>query len=142
MRDAEPVARLAGGDDAVGRAARALGVRPLGIEPEPESHANRIRQRAQQRDGAVDASAHRDGGAGRRRHRAENRPERVRERVDRQCLAADRRRLEQRQSREVALEPRRVGLDDRVAVDAEPHRGPLTAATGVSEALDHWWGPS
>ena len=69
-----------------------------------------------QRNGAVDAAAHGHGDASGCRRRPEDRPERVRESVDRERLAADRRRLEQRQSRDVALEPRRVRLDDPIAV--------------------------
>ena len=60
-------------------------------------------------------------------------PERVRERVDRERLAADGRRLEQRQAREVALEPGRVGVDDPVAVHAQPDGRPLAVAARVSE---------
>ena len=69
---------------------------------------------AQQRDGAVDAAAHRDGDALGMRLRAEDLRERVRERVDGQRLAADRRSLEQRQpverrARARARRPRRCG---------------------------------
>ena len=141
VRHAEPVARLACRDHALGRAARALGVGPGRVEPEPQRHADRVRQRAQQRDGAVDAAAHRDGDASGRRLGAEDRPERVCERVDGERLAADRRRLEQRQSREVAVEPRRVRLDDPVAVDAQADGGPLAAAARVSEDLAAWRSP-
>ena len=137
MRDAEPVARLARGDHALGRAAGALGVGPVRIEPEPQRHADRVRQRAQERDRAVDAAAHRHRDAAGRRRGPEDRPERVRERVDRERLAADRRRLEQRQTGEVALEPGRVRLDDPVAVHEQPDGGPVAAAARVSEDLVH-----
>ena len=80
---------------------------------------------AQQRDGAVDAAAHRDRDARRVGRGAEDRAERVRERVDRERLAADRRRLEQRQpARASRVEPGRVRLDDPVAVDAQPDERP------------------
>ena len=133
VRHAEPMAGLARRDHAVGRAAGALGIRPVGIEPQPQRHADRVRQRAQQRDRAVDAAAHRDRDASGRRLGAEDRPERVRERVDRERLAADRRRLEQRQARDIALEPGRVGLDDPVAVHYQPHGRPVAVAARVSE---------
>ena len=68
---------------------------------------------------------------------AEDRAERVRERVDRERLAADRGRLEQRQAGERPLEPGRVRLDDPVAVDEQANRSPLAVARRVSEGLDH-----
>ena len=61
VRHAEPMTGLARGDHAVGRAAGALGVRPFGIEPEPQRHSDRVRQRAEQGNRAVDPAAHRDG---------------------------------------------------------------------------------
>ncbi len=137
VRQPEPVAGLARGDHGVGRAARALRVGPLGIEPEAQRDADRVRHRAQQRDGAVDAAAHRDRRAAGTRLGAEHRPERGRERVDRERLAADGRSLEQRQSDEPAVEPFRVRRDDPVAVDGELHRGPVAVARGISEGLDH-----
>src|SRR4051794_13770196 len=60
VRDAERVARLAGRDHRFGRAARPLGVWPVGIEPEAERHPDRVGKRAQEGDGAVDSAAHRD----------------------------------------------------------------------------------
>jgi hypothetical protein len=119
------------------RATGALGVRAGGIQPEAQRHANRVRQGAEKCHRAVHAAAHRDGDAARRRRRAEHGPDCVRERVGRERLAADARRLEQRQPGEVAVEARRVRLDDPVAGDAEPHRSPLAAATGVSKDLVH-----
>ena len=50
---------------------------------------------------------------------------------------ADRRRLEQRQPDEVALEPGRVGSDDPLPVDLEPDGGPVAAARRISEELGH-----
>ena len=137
MRDAEPVARLARCDDRLRGAARALRARPSRIEPQTERHADRVRQRAQQRDGAVDAAAHRDGGASRRTLRAEDGTERVRERVDGERLAGHCCGLEQRQSGEGPVEPGRIRLDDAVAVDDDANRGPLGVASRVSEALRH-----
>ena len=80
-----------------------------------------MRPGPQQRDGAVDAAAHRDRDALRMRVGAEDLRECVRERVDRERLAADGRSLEQRQSLEPALEPGSVRRDDAIAVDREPH---------------------
>ena len=60
----------------------------------------------------------------------EDRPDRVRQRVDGEPLAADRGRLEQRQPDERALETLGVGLHDAVTVDDEPHAGPLVATRG------------
>jgi hypothetical protein len=137
VRDAEPVAGLARRDDALGRAAGAIGVGTLGVEPEPQRHADRVGQRAEERHGAVDSAAHRDGDAPGRRTGAEDRAERVRERIDGERLSPDRGRLEQRQAVEPALEARRVGLDDPVAVHAQPDGSPLAIAARVSEHLQH-----
>ncbi len=71
------------------------------------------------------------------RARSDRRADRVRERVDRQRLAADRRSLEERQAAQVLGEPGGVGVDDHVAVDAQPNCRPVGAARGVSEELDH-----
>ena len=137
MRDAEQVTRLACRDHALGRAAGAFGAGPVGIEPEPQRHADGVRQRAQEGDRAVDSAAHGHGDASGFWLRPEDRPERIRKRVDGERLAADRRRLEQRQSCDVALEPRRVGLDDPVAVHEQADGGPLAVPAGVSEDLLH-----
>ena len=137
MRKPEAVAGLARGDHGFGRAARALRVGSLGIEPEAQRDADRVRHRAQQRDGAVDAAAHRDRRASGLRLGAEHRTERGRERIDRERLAADGGSLEQRQSDEPAVEPFRIRRDDPVAVDGELHRGPFAVARGISEGLDH-----
>src|SRR5438874_1788754 len=120
-----------------GSAARALRVGTVGIEPEAKRHSDRLRESAQERDRTVDAAAHRHGGPTRRGFRVEDGTDRVRERVDRERLAADRRRLQQCQADERPLEPGRVRLDDSVAVDDEPDGGPVAAAGGVSEDLEH-----
>src|SRR5579885_355150 len=137
VRQPERVARLARREHRARRAARALRVRPARVEPEPQRHADRLRPGLEQRDRAVDAAAHADGhalGVGRR---AERRAERVRERVDREHLAPDRRGLEQRQPAQVVREPVRVGVDDSLAVDAEPDVRPILAARRVTEQLAH-----
>ena len=61
VREPERVAGLARGDHRFRGAARPLRVGAGGIEPEPERDADRVRPRAQERDRAVDAAAHRDG---------------------------------------------------------------------------------
>ena len=137
MRDSEAMARLAGGDHRLGRAARALGVGPVRVEPEAQRDADRIGAGAEQRDGAVDAAAHRHGDAARRAAGAEHGPERRGQRVDRKRLAADGSGLEQRQARDGPLQTLGVGIHDPVAVDRQPNRRPGAITRGVSESLDH-----
>ena len=118
MREAEAVAGLARRDHRARRAAGALGVGAVRIEPEPQRDADRARPCLEQRDGAVDAAAHRDGDALRVAARAHRGADRVCERVDGQRLAADRGGLEQRQPAQVGCDAGRVGVDDRLAVHA------------------------
>ncbi len=118
MRQAQPVACLARCDHRLGGAACSIGVRPLGVEPEAKRHPDRVPARPEQCDRAVDAAAHRDSGASRLRRGAEDRPERVCERIGRQCLAANRRSLEQCEPDDRPLEARRIRFDDAVAVHA------------------------
>ena len=103
------------------------------VLPEPERHADRVRRGAEERHCAVDASAHRDGDAAGRGLGREDLSERCRERLDRERVAAGRRRLEQRQACERSLEAVTVRVDDAVAVDAQPHRAPLAGARRVPE---------
>ena len=137
VRQTEAVTGLPGGDHGVGGAAGPLGARPLRIEPEAQRHADRLGQCPQQRDGAVDAAAHRHGRAPRARRRPEDRPDRVRERVDCERLAAHRGGLEQGQACKPSVELGRVGFDDVVAVDQQPYSRPLAAARRVAEDLEH-----
>ena len=67
----------------------------------------------------------------------EDRPDRVRERVDGERLAADGGRFEQRQADERAVEAVGVGLDDSVAVEREPNESPVAPRECVSGHLDH-----
>ena len=60
VRKAQPMAGLARSDHRLRRAAGALGVGAVGIEPEAERDADRVPAGAQQRNRAVDAAAHRD----------------------------------------------------------------------------------
>ena len=137
MRDPEPVARRPGGDDRLRGAARSLGVRPVRIEPEPERDSDRVRNEPQERNGAVDAAAHRHRDARRRRRGAKAGSERVRKRVDSERLAADGSRLDQRQSNDGPLKPWGIGSDDPIALNREPDERELVAACGISADLLH-----
>ncbi len=137
VRDPEAMARLASRDHRRGRAADALARRSVRVDPEAQRHADRALAGREQRDRAVHAAAHRDGGPRRVGRRAHRGPDRVRERIGGERLPAHRRRLEQRQADEVALDPGRVGPDDPLPVDLEPNGGPLAPARGISEELDH-----
>ena len=137
MRQPEPMARLTCCDHRLGGTAGALRIGAFRVEPEAKRHADRLRCGAQERNRAVDASAHRDCGPPRARLGAEDRPERVRERVARKGVAADRGRFEQGQPLERTLEPGRIRLDDAIVVDEQANRRPFAAARRVSEGLDH-----
>ena len=137
MRKAARVARLARGEHRARRAAGALGVGPVRVEPEAQRDTDRRRPRLEQRHGAVDAAAHRNRDAVGIRGRADRGCERVRERVDRQRLAADRARLEQRQTAQVGGDARGVRVDDPAAVDAQPNGRPVGAACGIAVQLLH-----
>jgi hypothetical protein len=137
VRQAARVTRLPRGDHRRRRAARALGVGPCRIEPQPQRDADRGGAGAEQRDGAVDAAAHRDGDAPRHRVRPDFGRNRVRERVGGERLARHRRGLEQRQALERPRQPRCVGSDDPVTVHRQPHEGELGSARRVPDELDH-----
>jgi hypothetical protein len=122
------VAGSPSGENGLGRAAGTVDIRRLRIDPEPERDADRLLAGAQERNRAVDTAAHRDRDALGVRGGAEDRPECVRERVDRELVASDRRRLEQGQPLERPVEPLGVGADDPVTVDREPNQAPLAAA--------------
>ena len=81
----------------------------------------RLVARPQERDGAVDATAHRDRDPVGRGRRDEHLRERVRERVGGQRLARHRGRLQQRQPCERPSKPGRVGVENPVTLDGEPH---------------------
>ena len=137
VRQPERVAGRARREHGFGRAAGALAVGPFGVEPEPERHADRVRPGLEQGDGAVDAAAHRDRDPPRVRRSAEDRPERVRERVHGQLVAADRGCLEQGQSLERPREPFGLRTDDAVPLDRQADECPAAVAGGVSDDLDH-----
>ena len=142
VREPERVTGLPGRDHGLRRAAGALGVGPLRIEPEPERDSDRLRAGAKERDGAVDAAAHRDGDPFGIGLRAEDLRERVRERVRGERLARHGGGLEQRQPGERAREARRVGVHDPVAVDREPHKGELLPTRRISDDFEHADQPS
>ena len=127
VRQPERVARLPGADDhGVGRAAGALGARAGGIEPEPQRDADRVSAPRARSATALStppliATATRPGlGAA-----ANDRRDRVRERVRGERLARNRCGLEQRQPDERPRHPGRIRLDDALAVDDQPRRGVL-----------------
>jgi hypothetical protein len=137
VRDSEPVAGPAGGDHGLGRAAGALGIGPLRVEPEAQGDADRVSTRAQQGDRAVDAAAHRDRHPAGPRGRMENGAQGVRERVDRELVAAHRRRLEQRQSLERPLETVGLRAHDPIALHGQADVRPAAAARGIANGFDH-----
>ena len=96
-----------------------------------------LRPGAEQRDGAVDAAAHRDRDALRDRARR-GRPRPI---AFASASAASVSPAPQppraASAREGRVEPGRVGVDDPVALDREPHERELGAARGVSDDLDH-----
>ena len=108
------------------RAARALGVGRSRVVPEPERHPDRVRPGADERDGAVDAAAHRDGDAPGTRCRRKRRAKGGRECLDRERIAADCGRLDERQAFERSVEARRIGSDDRLVVDLQPDGRPAS----------------
>ena len=125
------------GDHSRRRAARALDVAPLRVDPEPQRHSDRLRSGAEQRHRAVDAAAHRDRDPLRVASRPEDRPDRGGERVHGELVAADGGRLEQGQPLERPVEPLGVRRDDPVAVDGEPDEAPLAVPGRISDDFDH-----
>ena len=107
------------------RAACALGVGRSRVLPEPERHPDRVRPGADEGDGTVDPAAHRDGNAPGTRCRRERRAKCGRECLDRERIAADCGRLDERQSFERTVEARRIGSDDRLVVELAAGRRPM-----------------
>ena len=137
VRNAERVAGLPRGNHSRGRAANPLGARTVRVGPEPERDADRVRASPQQRNRRVDPAAHRHRHADRRRSGSEDGPDRVRKGVHRQRLPADGGRLEQAQPPQVGVEPVRVGIDDPVALDAQPDERPAAVTRRVTCNLGH-----
>ena len=67
---------------------------------------------------------------------ANDRGDRVRKRIRGERLARHGGRLEQREADERPLETRRVGLDDDVVLDDQPHGGVVLAARGVADQFE------
>ena len=137
MRKAERVAGLARRDHGLRRAARALRVRRGGIDPEPQRDADRSRPRAQQRDGAVDTAAHRHRYAIGIGLRPKELAERIGKRIGRERLPGHRRRLQQRQACEWALQPFRVGVNDPFSLDGEPNKRDVAVTRRIPDDLNH-----
>ena len=135
MRQAERVARRASGGHGGRRAARPLRARAGRVLPETQRHADRLTPCTVQRDGAVDAAAHRDRDPSGDQLGGEDLAERGGERLDRERLARHAGRLEERQPRERPLEPLGVALDDAVALDGKPDAGPVAVLRRISEDL-------
>ena len=130
------MARLARSDHGGGRAARALGARAGGIEPEPEGDADGVGSGAQERHRAVDSAAHRHRDASRGGRGDEHRGDRIRKRIRGEGLARHRRRLEQREADERPHETRCIGLDDDVVLHDQPHGDVVLAARGVADEFE------
>ena len=135
VREAERVTAGAGGCDCLGGAAGPLGRGARRVLPEAKRHTYRVRRGAQERDGAVDAAAHRHRGAPRLVLGDEHLPDRGRERLERERDTSNRSGLEQGQPRERAVDTVGVRVDDAVSVHDEPHGGPLAAARGIADDL-------
>ena len=133
------VARLARRDHRLRRAAGALGVGPVGIEPEPQRDADRLRRR---RAGARRRCRRRRSSRPRLasgiRLRAEDLRERVRERVDGERLARARRPPRAASGRRAArASPGASASTMRSPSIAEPHDCELVTARRISDDLDH-----
>src|SRR3989442_7009370 len=115
--DTERMTSSACSKDRIGRAASTLGIGPVRIEPEPQSDADRVRQRLEQRNGTVDASTHRNCNAPNRPRRPKDRPNRISERINGKRLPPNGSSLERRQPNERTLEPRSISLDNALPVE-------------------------
>ena len=134
---AQRVTCRAGSKDRVGRAADPLGVRPVGIKPEPQSDTDRIRQRLEQRDRTVDTAAHRNGNTPGRPRSTKNRPDRVGERIDSERLPTNRSSLEQSQSNKRTIKPGSISLNNALAIKNEPHQSELGTTRRITNELNH-----
>ena len=131
------MAGLARGDHGVGRAARALGARAGRVEPEAQRDADRVRSGAEERDGAVDAAAHRDRDPARRRGRAVKTGAIAFASASAASVspgtaaASSSERPTSGRSR-----PGASASTMRSSVDGQPHGGVVLAARGVSDQLE------
>ena len=135
MREAERMTRRARGRDRLRRAARTLGRRAGRVLPEPKGYADRIRSRAEQRDRAVDAPAHRDHDAAGLRARPE-RPVPVRQRAPRPRAARRSPQPPPAVSARRASGRGRARLQQRCALRRRPaHGGPLAVPRRIADDL-------
>ena len=131
------MAGLTRGDHRIGRAAGPLGARASRVEPEAQRDADRVRGGPQERNGAVDAAAHRDGDPPglvsvprtpvRSRSRARRR---------RACRRAPPRPRAATGRRASARGPVRRPSTIRSPLERQPDGGVLVAARGVSDQLE------
>ena len=127
VRQAARVTRLACRDHRARRAARALGVRSVRVEPQPQRDTDRIRPGLEQASPRCRRRRSSRRRCARVRRRAHRRRERVRERVHRQRLAADRAASSSVRPRRSASSParrRRRSGRPRRAAGRRPSRSP------------------
>jgi hypothetical protein len=137
VRDAERVACSAGSKHRIGRAAGTFRVRPVGIEPEPQGDTDRIGQRLEQRDSAVDTAAHRNRNPTDRPRSPKDRPDRVSERVDSKRLPTNGSSLEQSQPNKRTIKPRSISLNNALAVERKPHKSEFGTTSRITNELNH-----
>jgi hypothetical protein len=137
MRHAERVTRRACSKHGVGGATSPLRIGPIGIEPEPQGDADRVRQGFHQRNRAVDAAAHRNSNPPRQPRRPKHRPDRIGQGINRKRFTANSGSLEQSQPNERTIETRSISLDNPIAIDANTNKRELSAPRGISNQLDH-----
>lgn len=137
MGDTERVTGRACSKDGIGRAAGTLRIGPIGIEPKPQSDADRIRQRLEQRHCTVDAATHRNRNPSDRPRSAKNGPDRVGERIDSKRLPTNGSSLEQSQPDKRTIEPRSIGLDNALTIKDEPHERKLGSTRRITKELEH-----
>ena len=143
MREAERLTRLARRDHRRRRATHALGVLPGRIGPEAKRHADRLVTgiaHTKERNGAVDATAHRDGDAPFVGSRANDWTERVVKRVRGETLAGNGRSIEKRAPLDLAeklRQPRPLSgcMLDPLSGHGQPHPGEISVPGGVSDEL-------
>jgi len=131
------VARRTGSENGIGRATGALRVGPIGIEPEPQRDADGVRQGLEQRNGAVDTAAHSNGNATGRTRSPKHRPDRIRERINSECLPTNGSSLEQSQPNKRTLQARSISLDDALTVERKAHERKVSTPSRISNELQH-----
>ena len=143
MRQAEAVAGRARGQHGLGRAAGALGIGAVRVEPEAQRRADGLEARladAEERDRAVDAAAHRDHDPVLLGGRRDDLRERLVQRVAGERWRCDRGGLERRQAGkrgEKLVDARAFspGLVDAPLVDPQPDPGEVAVTCSCSGGL-------